>query len=384
MNQGALQSSDPIDIIIPQESDHFQKLPTYIIMWQPYFTPYEYTVLCYLTSRIHKKYQYAFPSIETAADDCNISENTFTKSVVFLEKIGLIYVDRNFRSNHYYLKPQLKPSLELLTKHIPEKIDKFIRRQKKSLIPFKKLPIKKSPQAISLSPSNPETSPSFEIKKNPHEMRTNSNSLNSNLENSHQHLEQRSNSTSSKLENKSVVDISKVNTLKNHGITHKRALELSRKIDPNTNLNNFIQFIVSNACKNREIYNKPGFIVYAIENDFEKDYLEKLKSEKQRNHLAKKAKDTSSKADNLRKALYQKAEEKWKAMGEAERSDIKLKTLIDNPFLRDLNFSEATFETFYVDYVKKHLLGLDQDLIDLLDSNDPVKIAQNADRFRFI
>ncbi len=117
MNQGALEKT--IDIIIPQESEQFQKLPTYIIMWQPYFTPYEYTVLCYIVTRVHKKYQYAFPSIETAADDCNISENTFTKSVGFLEKIGLIYVDRNHRSNHYYLKPPLKPRLEVIAKHIP-------------------------------------------------------------------------------------------------------------------------------------------------------------------------------------------------------------------------------------------------------------------------
>ncbi|MDH5681126.1 MAG: helix-turn-helix domain-containing protein, partial [Spirochaetota bacterium] len=118
-------TTNDINIIIPQEATSYVKLPTHMLKWQPYLSPTQFSVLCYLTSRIHKTKHFAYPSTKRAASDCNISENTFLKAIEFLEKLDLISVDRSYKTNRYFLRPPKDPNIESIKNHLPKMIDRF-------------------------------------------------------------------------------------------------------------------------------------------------------------------------------------------------------------------------------------------------------------------
>lgn len=53
---------------------------------------YAFKVYCYLCYRYNQKYQYAFPSLETIAEDCSIARSTVQKAIKYLEERRFIVV----------------------------------------------------------------------------------------------------------------------------------------------------------------------------------------------------------------------------------------------------------------------------------------------------
>ena len=69
---------------------------------------YAFKVYCYLCYRYNINYQYAFPSLETIAQDCYISKKTAIKAIKYLEENRFIvkYQKKNseWMNNCYYVR----------------------------------------------------------------------------------------------------------------------------------------------------------------------------------------------------------------------------------------------------------------------------------------
>ena len=69
---------------------------------------YAFKVYCYLCYRYNTSYQYAFPSLETIAQDCYMSKKTAIKSIKYLEERRFIvkYQKKNseWMNNCYYVR----------------------------------------------------------------------------------------------------------------------------------------------------------------------------------------------------------------------------------------------------------------------------------------
>lgn len=69
---------------------------------------YAFKVYCYLCYRYNKDYEYAFPSLETIAEDCNIARSTAQKSVKYLEERRFIVrykkKGKQWMNNCYYIR----------------------------------------------------------------------------------------------------------------------------------------------------------------------------------------------------------------------------------------------------------------------------------------
>lgn len=91
-----------------------------------------FKVYCYLCYRYNNKYQYAFPSIETIASDCNISKNTVYKAVKYLEERSFIvkYKKENseWMNNCYYVRyvVETNEDVEKEQKQIVEAFEEMI------------------------------------------------------------------------------------------------------------------------------------------------------------------------------------------------------------------------------------------------------------------
>lgn len=171
------KDNNPVDIIIPQEANSYVKLPTHILKWQPYLSPTQFTVISYLTSRIHKSYHYAFPSTKTACSDCNISENTFLKAIQILEDLDLISVCREYKNNRYYLRPPKEPDVNSIQKYLPKMTNKFQKIQSQKVSDSKQ-GIKTFSKVTSLHDYQNNTSKSESL---PHQLQYKQNSNKQNL-----------------------------------------------------------------------------------------------------------------------------------------------------------------------------------------------------------
>ena len=68
----------------------------------------DFKVYCYLCYRYNNEYQYAFPSLETIANDTCISKNTVQKSIKWLESQKFIvrykHKESDWMNNCYYVR----------------------------------------------------------------------------------------------------------------------------------------------------------------------------------------------------------------------------------------------------------------------------------------
>jgi DNA-binding transcriptional regulator YhcF (GntR family) len=69
---------------------------------------YAFKVYCYLCYRYNQKYQYAFPSLETIAEDCSIARSTVQKAIKYLEERRFIVVfkkkGKQWMNSCYYVR----------------------------------------------------------------------------------------------------------------------------------------------------------------------------------------------------------------------------------------------------------------------------------------
>lgn len=365
-----LNQDDQIEIITPQDCHQFQKLPIHIIKWQPYLNPYQFSVLTYITSRIHKDKHYAYPSLTTAAEDCNISENTFTKSIQKLEQIGLIFVDRSNRSNRYYLTSPIEPNLENISKHFPKLIEKFKYRNQKKIISINNYP---STSSHKLTSSGHES-------QSPHQMRSNLNLTNSNLKNQ-QHSEIR-NDVVERAPNKfspkdNIINLDKVQFFKDIGIKSYKIPSLIKNLNPLINLKEFKQYVFRQVIHQDNIKNKAGFFIHAI-NHLQNDYLEFKSNQKKSYSIKQSQKDLMQKLKELKDHISEISLKKWSEMGNDEKDNIK--QIVQNEH-KGFNFKEETLELFYIDNIRKSCLEISNEDIGFIDSLCDTNIITHQDQF---
>ena len=69
---------------------------------------YAFKVYCYLCFRYNNQYQYAFPSLETIAEDCSIARSTVQKAIKYLEERRFIVVykkkGKQWMNSCYYVR----------------------------------------------------------------------------------------------------------------------------------------------------------------------------------------------------------------------------------------------------------------------------------------
>lgn len=347
------QNENIKEYMIPQESVSYIKTPIHIAGWQKYLKPSEYSVLTYLISRVHKKYHYAFPSLKTAAEECNISENTFTSAVKLLEKIGLILVDREGKSNRYYLSTPIEPNEEIIAKHIPKMLDKFkdCGSKKKSyqkVTPF-------TPAKTSVNTSSNEETPAKKSDWSAQKLRSKQNLQIQNLSKQHQKQE---------TETSDVVDFSLVNELKSYGISHRKSLLLSKIIPDEFNLQDFNRFCQKNFSNNKPIENKAGFLIHALDN-FTEDYLEYKK--------ASQAKSKETSQDNEIKEQFSKLKSKidirsvsiYNELGATQKENLIDKVYKNYDLPKNYQFQDSTLVDMCIEELKKESMGEKYNLLTI-------------------
>ena len=316
-------ATNDINIIIPQEATSYVKLPTHMLKWQPYLSPTQFSVLCYLTSRIHKTRHFAYPSTKRAASDCNISENTFLKAIQALEELDLISVDRDYHSNRYFLRPSKTPDFDILKKVSDKIAGKFLKRESQDDMKVKKYSkviIFSEYQKVSDSEDNTSI-----IETSPQNMRLKQNLSKTNLLKTQ--TKQKSSEMNCTLSKTDVVVFHSDLFLdeKDKLLEMKISLSLIKKLSHRfdvTNIKKHIHYTYFRFRKNKVI-NPGGFLKRSLEEDFDLSEYEKgldKQNEKAKAALQKeKDKELEDKREKEKRLKNEMAEKRFESLSGKEK-----------------------------------------------------------------
>ena len=95
--------------------------------------PSDFKVYCYLCYRYNLKYQYAFPSLTTIANDTCLSIKTVQKSVKWLEERDYIVKykrkESEWMNNCYYVRYVVEENQEQIQEEIVERLEEIVREE---------------------------------------------------------------------------------------------------------------------------------------------------------------------------------------------------------------------------------------------------------------